>query len=84
MKDNFQAILGIVDFIIPFEVVSALGLVFTAENILEAYVTTGEIPMVWVWLYLVFVVAIGIVRLATANEEEIDVLEDDLEELTDN
>lgn len=83
MRRDLQALAGILNFIIPFEVVSAIGLVFALENIVEAYVTTGTIPMIWVQVYVVFIVLVGVVRLATADEEEMEELEDDFDELRD-
>lgn len=81
MKDNFQAILGILDFIIPFEVVAAVGLVFAAENIVESYVTTGEIPIVWLQVYVVVILIVAGARYLAADDDEIEDLEDDIDEI---
>lgn len=81
MKDNLQAVLGILDFIIPFEVVAAVGLVFAAENIVDSFVTTGEIPIVWVQVYIIVIIIIAGVRYLTADENEIEDLEDDIDEI---
>lgn len=81
MKDDLEAILGILDFIIPFEVVAAVGLVFAAENIVEAYIATGKVPIVWVQVYAVVVIVLAIVRYLSANEEELEDLEDDIDEI---
>jgi hypothetical protein len=83
MRDELKAIFGIVDFVIPFEVLSAVGLVFTMENILESFLTTGSVEMMWVYLYFVFVVIIAVFRLVSADEGEIDELVDDITELSD-
>lgn len=83
MREDLEAVAGIVNFIIPVDVVLAIGIVFALENVVESYVTSGTIAMEWVWIYLAGVVVLGVIRLVTADEEEMDELEDDLDELTD-
>lgn len=83
MRERVKGVLGIIDFIIPFEVITAVGLVFAAENIVESYLETGQIPLIWLEVYAVIVLLMAAGRILTANEEEIDELEDDYEDLTD-
>ena len=83
MREELEAVAGIVNFIIPADVVLAIGIVFALENVVEAYVTSGTVPMEWVWIYLAGVVVLGVIRFVTADEEEMDELEDDLDELRD-
>lgn len=83
MREELEAVAGIVNFIIPVDVVLAIGIVFALENVVEAYVTSGTVPMEWVWIYLAGVIVLGVIRFVTADEEEMDELEDDLDELRD-
>ena len=83
MLDKLDAFIEIVDFFIPFEVLSGIGLVFAAENIVEAWLMSGSIPMVWVYIYLVFITLIGVGRYFSADDDELDELSDDFDELTE-
>jgi len=83
MRQKLDAVLEILDFFIPFEVLSGVGLVFAAENIADAYITTGTVPMVWIKVYVVFIVFIGIGRYASASSDEREELSDELDELVD-
>jgi len=73
----------VLNFFVPFEVVSGIGLVFTMENIVDAWLSTGEVPMIWLQVYIVFALEIGVVTYLSADEEALEELADDLDEITD-
>jgi len=82
-RENLKAIAGVLNFFIPFEVVSGIGLVFAMENVVDAWLTTGTVPMIWVYVYIVFALGIGLVTYLSADEEELEELSDDLDEIAD-
>lgn len=77
------AFVDILNFFVPFEVVSGVGLIFAMENIVEAWLETGQVPVIWIYVYIVFALGIGVVRYYTADESELDELEDDLDTITE-
>lgn len=83
VRETVEAIVGVVDFFIPFEVVSGVGLIFAMENILESWLSTGHVPMVWIQVYIVFAVGIGAIRYLSADDEDLEDLADDVDEITD-
>lgn len=83
LRENVEAVAGVLNFFVPFEVVSGIGLVFAMENIVDAWLSTGEVPMIWVQIYLVFAAGIGVITYLSADEEELEELADDLEEITE-
>ena len=80
-SERLQAVAGVLDFVVPFDVLSAVGLVFALENIVEAYITTGTIPAEWAAIYVAFAVVVGVVRYLSADDEEVAGFEEDLDEL---
>jgi len=82
LREEVEAIAGVLNFFIPFEVVSGIGLVFAMENIVDSWLATGEVPMIWLQIYLVFAIGIGIITYLGADEDELEELADDLEEIT--
>lgn len=82
---KIKSIAGILDFFIPAEVLSAVLLVFTMENILDQifsmYVPPSFEASAWVVVYLVGVLTISILNYTTADEDELDDLNEDLEGL---
>jgi len=83
LRKNVEAVAGVLNFFVPFEVVSGIGLVFTMENIVDAWLSTGEVPMIWLQVYIVFALEIGVVTYLSADEEALEELADDLDEITD-
>lgn len=85
MRNSIEAALGILGFFIPAEVVSAVLLVFTMENVLD-YLFTTHIPpnfsvFGWVAVYLIGTLSISIVNYYTATDEEREELSEDLSDL---
>jgi hypothetical protein len=82
--DRLRSLAGILDFFIPAEVLSAVLLVFTMENILDhafaEFVPASFEAAGWVAVYLLGVLAISGLNYATANEEELEDLSDDLDD----
>jgi hypothetical protein len=82
---RLNAVLGILDFFIPASVLSSVLLVFTMENILDhlfqVYVPENAGALGWVLVYILGITAISAMNYATADEEELEDLSDDLEDL---
>lgn len=77
---NPRALVRILDFFIPLEVLSSVLMVFVAENILDSLV--GSIGLYgWLTIYLVGVLVVSGLRYVSADDDELDELEDDLEDL---
>lgn len=77
---NPRALVRILDFFIPLEVLSSVLMVFVAENILDSLV--GPIGLYgWLTIYLVGVLVVSGLRYVSADDDELDELEDDLEDL---
>lgn len=82
---RFDALTDILNFFIPAEVLSAVLLVFTMENVLDhlftSLVPSGAGGATWVVVYVLSVIAISGLNYATADEEEREELGDDLDDL---
>lgn len=77
---RLRAILDIVDFFVPLEVLTSVFLVFVGEMIFERVV--GEVGLVTLLLiYLSGIVLTSVLRYLTADDEEREELEDDIEDL---
>jgi hypothetical protein len=82
---RLKAALGVLDFFIPADVLSSVLLVFTMENVLDhlfqIYVPDKVGVLGWVLVYIIGITAISLMNYATADEEEMEDLRDDLEDL---
>lgn len=82
---RFSAIAGVLDFFVPAEVLSAVLLVFTMENVLDYLFSTYVPPDLqgagWIAIYAVGVLAISGLNYLTADEDEREDLGDDLDQL---
>jgi hypothetical protein len=82
---RLRAALGILDFFIPAQVLSSVLLVFTMENILDhlfrMYVPDKAGAAGWVMVYIIGVAAISAMNYATADEDELEDLSDDIDDL---
>lgn len=82
---RIDAVAGIVDFFIPAEVISSVLLVFTMENILN-YAFSQFVPgnaeiAGWLTVYLLGIGAVGLFNYITADEDELEDLENDFDDL---
>lgn len=82
---RLKSLLGILDFFIPADVLSSVLLVFTMENVLDhlfqAYVPEKAGALGWVVVYIAGIAAISAMNYATADEEEMEDLREDIEDL---
>lgn len=82
---KLSSLAGILDFFIPAEVLSAVLLVFTMENVLDyvfsTYIHESMHGVGWISIYLIGIISISVLNFVTADEEERDDLEDDIENL---
>lgn len=80
---RLSSLAGILDFFIPAEVLSAVLLVFTMENVLNyafsAYIPSEFEVFGWVTVYVLGVLVVSALNYATADEEELDDLSDDFD-----
>lgn len=80
---NIRAILGVLDFFIPVDVVLAVMLVFAMENIVETLIGGNPGLAVWVALYVLGILVLSASNYLSADEEELEDLNEDLEDLSD-
>ena len=84
MSIDWRALLRIIDWFVPFEVFTAVFVVFALENVTDyyfsLYVPEGVSGPLWLVIALV---AMVFLNFASADEEERDELEDNVEDLTD-
>jgi hypothetical protein len=84
-SSKLNALLGIIGFFIPAEVLSAVLLVFAMENVLDelfqAYVPEAAGASVWIALYVVGICAISLMNYLSATDEELEDLSDDFDDL---
>jgi hypothetical protein len=82
---KLRSLAGVVDFFVPAEVLSAVLLVFTMENILDhlfaSFVPSGLETIGWVVVYILGISAVSGLNYITADEEKREDLSDDLEDL---
>lgn len=82
---KLRSFLGVIDFFIPSEVLSAVLLVFTMENVLDYLFSTYVPPELWgygwVVVYVFGVAFISALNYLTADSDELDDLSDDLDGL---
>lgn len=80
---KIRALFGIVDFFIPIDllttVLSSVLLVFALENVLDTIIGDASLT-VWLIVSISGVAVLAVVRLLSADEDEIDELEDDLDD----
>jgi len=77
---RFRAVLDILDFFVPLEVLTSVFLVFVGEMIFEQVV--GEVGLTSLLLiYLGGIVLTSVLRYLTADEEEREELGDDIDDL---
>ena len=81
---DYRAIIRVVDFFVPMDVFTAVFVVFALENVADyyfsLYVPDGLSGPMWLGIA---VVALALLNLASADEEEMDELEEDLEDIRD-
>lgn len=82
---NLRALLRVIDFFIPIEVLSAVLMVFALENVIDYYFTL-YVPehlmgRAWLAVYIVGLLIIAGLNLAAADEDELDELEEDVIDL---
>lgn len=82
---RLDAVAGILDFFIPAEVLSAVLLVFTMENILDAlfssFVPTKFRAVGWIMVYILGIIAVSGLNYVSADAEDREELDDDLDDL---
>lgn len=77
---KIRAIIDIIDFFVPLEVLTSVFLVFVGELIFEAVVGAVALPAL-VGIYLLGILLTSALRYLSADEDEISELEDDLDDL---
>lgn len=84
-SSKLNALLGIIGFFIPAEVLSAVLLVFAMENVLDAafqmYVPDGAGAGAWLAIYVGGVIAVSVMNYAGATEEEREDLSENIDDL---
>jgi hypothetical protein len=82
--DRLSSLAGILNFFIPAEVLSAVLLVFTMENLLDQtfsmFIPSEYEAFGWVTVYVVGIIAVSALNYVTADEDELDDLSDDLDD----
>jgi hypothetical protein len=82
--EKLRSLAGIFDFFFPADVLSSVLLIFTMENVLDyaisSYIPEGFGPLSWLAVYVLGVGVISALNYATADEDELEDLEDDLED----
>ena len=80
-----DSLIGIFDFFIPSDVLSSVLLVFAMENLLDygfnSYIPATFQTLSWILIYIFGLVAISVINYKTADEDELDELNDDLNAL---
>jgi hypothetical protein len=77
---RIDAIIDIIDFFVPLEVVTSVLLVFVAELIFEAVIGAVALPIL-VLIYLVGILVTSGLRYMSADESEVEDLMDDIDDL---
>lgn len=79
---NFRAIIRIIDFFIPFNIITAVFVVFALENVVSHYFALYIPPRfsgpAWI---IIAILGLALMNIASADEEEIDELEEDIEDI---
>lgn len=79
---NLRALLRVIDFFVPVDVFTAVFVVFALENVADyyfsLYIPDGLSGPVWL---VIAVIGLALLNLASADAEELDELEDDLEDI---
>lgn len=85
---DLQAVLRVIDFFFPLEVISAVLLIFAMENVLDYYIQLylgdGATGLAWLVVYLVGVTLVSLLNYIQADEAERNELEDDWDDITDD
>lgn len=85
MREKLSAVAGIIDFFIPADVLTAVLLVFTLENVLDQLFSTHVPPKYeavgWFLVYALGVISIGVINYVSAEDDEREDLTDDLEDI---
>lgn len=80
MRSRLRALLDILDFFVPLEVVTSIFLIFVGEMIFERII--GEVSVTTlVMIYLAGIFVTSILRYLSADEEEREDLTDDIDDL---
>lgn len=83
--DRLNSLAGILDFFIPAEVLSSVLLVFAMENILDhsfsIFIPSNLETVGWIAVYTIGVLAISILNYITAEKDELEDLNDDLDNI---
>lgn len=84
MFPRIQKLLQVIDFIVPFDVLIAVVVVFSLENYVDhavqQYAPTAP-PELWLLFAGVGLILFGLFRYVTATDDEFDELEDELEDI---
>ena len=82
---DIRAFFGVINFFVPFELVSAVLMVFTLENVLDRifvqYIPSKYALPFWLTFYLLGVIVIGAANLFGSDDEELEELANYLEDL---
>lgn len=83
--DKLRSLAGVFDFFVPAEVLSSVLLVFAMENVLDhifsSYIPDSVATVGWIAVYVLGVLTVSGLNYATADEEELEDLGDDLDDL---
>lgn len=83
--DRIRKLLHVLDFLVPMEVLLALFVVFSMENVLDyvvgRFAPESYVPEIWLFIALITSVLFGLARYATASDEEVEELEDELDDI---
>lgn len=79
---NLRALLRIIDFFIPVDVFTAVFVVFALENVanhyFSLYVPDGFSGPAWL---VIAIIAMAFLNIASADDEEMDGLEEDIDDV---
>lgn len=77
---KIRALFQVIDFFLPTDVLLAVFMVFALENIVAQIV--GDVGVVvWLALYVVGTAILGLTRYLSADEEEMEDLQEDFDDL---
>lgn len=81
-----QAIIRVLDFFVPVDVLSAVLLVFAMENVLESYVTTyvdQTSGLFWLGVYICGLLLVALLNYVSADDHERAELGADVDDVFD-
>lgn len=79
-RSRLRALLDILDFFVPLEVLTSVFLVFVGEMVFEQIVGTASLESLLL-IYLLGIVLTSTLRYLTADEDERAELDEDLDDL---